>query len=182
VRKRKCKHCGDKYLPGNSLQQVCQLSCAIEYGKILEENQRQRDLRAAKRKLKPYGKWRAEAQASFNAFIRARDKHLPCITCLRFHEGQYDAGHYRGTGAAPELRFNELNVNRQCSPCNRHKSGDIVSYRLNLIEKIGLEAVESLEGPHEPKHYTIDDLQRIKREYRLKTKNLDTIQTSFGRD
>ena len=146
------------------------MSCAIEYGKILDEKKRQRDLRAAKLKLKSRGQWAKEAQAAFNAFIRARDKHLPCITCGRFHSGQWDAGHYRGTGAAPELRFDELNVHKQCSPCNRHKSGDAVSYRLNLIEKIGVEAVESLEGPHEPKHYTIDDLQRIKREYRLKTR------------
>jgi len=172
VRKRKCKHCGEKYDPYNSFQQVCGTPCAIEYGKILEEKQRQRDLRAAKRKLKPYSKWRSEAQAAFNGFIRARDKHLPCVSCGRSHDGQWDAGHYRTTGAAPELRFDELNCHKQCSPCNRHKSGDIVSYRLNLIEKIGLEAVESLEGPHEPKHYTIDDLQRIKKDYRLKAKSL----------
>jgi len=41
-----------------------------------------------------------------------------------------------------------------------------------LIEKIGLERVEWLEGPHEPKKYTIDELKGIRDLYRRKLKEL----------
>ncbi|WP_258530002.1 recombination protein NinG [Pseudomonas aeruginosa] len=68
-----------------------------------------------------------------------------------FHDGQYHAGHYRSVGSHPELRFDEDNVHKQCAPCNNHKSGDVVNYRINLVAKIGAAAVARLEGPHERK-------------------------------
>jgi hypothetical protein len=83
------------------------------------------------------------------------------------------AGHYMSVGARPELRFDENNVNAQCAPCNNHLSGNIVLYRKGLIAKIGLEAVEALEGPHEPKHYTVDDLKQIKADYTAMAKALE---------
>ena len=79
------------------------------------------------------------------------------------------------TGARPELRFEPLNVNKQCSACNNHLSGNIVEYRKALINKIGLEHLEWLEGPHEPKKYTVDDLREIKQHYtKLCREMLDT--------
>jgi len=173
VRERKCKHCGDKYQPTKTFQAVCgNYQCAIEHGKTLKAKSNRRDLRDAKRRLKTHGQWAKEAQTEFNRFIRARDKILPCISCGRFHDGQWHAGHYRTVGGHPELRFDEQNCHRQCAPCNNFKSGDLVSYRENLIEKIGMKAVRSIEGPHEARHYTIEDLQRIKKDYRLKAKRL----------
>ncbi|MCQ8140507.1 recombination protein NinG, partial [Vibrio parahaemolyticus] len=50
--------------------------------------------------------------------------------------------------------------------CNNHKSGDIVNYRANLVQKLGAEKVEWLEGPHQAKRYTIEDLQAMKAHYR----------------
>lgn len=73
----------------------------------------------------------------FNQFIRLRDKDLPCISCGRYHQEQWHAGHYRSVGACPELRFDEMNVHKQCSVCNNYKSGNLTEYRLNLIRKIG---------------------------------------------
>ena len=172
MRKRKCKHCGDPFYPWSTLTSVCSVPCAVEYGKVVEEKKRRRDLRDAKAKLKPRGQWAKEAQASFNAFIRDRDKYLPCISCGRFHGGQWQAGHYRTVGGHPELRFDERNCHRQCAQCNNHKSGDIVNYRTNLLERIGQAELDLIEGPHEPKHYTIEDFQSIKRDYRLKAKSL----------
>jgi hypothetical protein len=85
------------------------------------------------------------------------------------HEGQWHAGHYRTTKAAPELRFHPLNVWRQCSACNVHLSGNITAYRASLVSKLGLGIVEWLEGHHEPVRWSIEDLQEIKAYYsRLK--------------
>jgi len=116
--------------------------------------------------------WLTEAQAAFNAWIRKRDEKLPCISCSRFHSGQHHAGHYLSTGARPELRFDEANVHKQCAPCNNHKSGNAIEYRINLVKRIGGKRVGMLEGPHEPKKYTIDEIKEIKKEYKEKVKFL----------
>jgi len=113
-----------------------------------------------------------EAQKAFNTFIRFRDGGLNCISCLRFHSGQYHAGHYKSTGASPELRFEELNCHKQCAPCNNHLSGNIEKYRINLVKKIGIDKVEWLEGPHEPKKYTCSDLKEIEKHFKSKLKVL----------
>jgi hypothetical protein len=40
------------------------------------------------------------------------------------------------------------------------------------VKRIGADKVDWLEGPHEPKRYTIEELKTIKAEYRAKTKEL----------
>lgn len=40
------------------------------------------------------------------------------------------------------------------------------------VKRIGKDRVEWLEGPHDPKKYTIDDLKKIKQEYKDKLKQL----------
>lgn len=180
-RPKKCKNpaCGEKFVPAVSFQSWCKPDCAVVIARARQEKSRKalaevgrKELRAAKERLKPKGQYMREAQAAFNAWIRARDADLPCISCGRFHEGKYDAGHYRTVGGNPELRFEPLNVWRQCAPCNNHKSGDIVNYRLELVKRIGADKVDWLEGPHEPQRYTIEQLQAIKAEYREKTREL----------
>lgn len=82
------------------------------------------------------------------------------------------AGHYKSIGAHPELRFNEFNVNKQSMKDNAWLSGNIEGYRKGLIEKYGVKVVEWLEGPHEPKKYTLDELKEIQQIYREKKKAL----------
>jgi hypothetical protein len=94
------------------------------------------------------------------------------VSCGRHHNGQWHAGHYRTVGGNPELRFEPLNAWRQCAPCNNHKSGDIVNYRIELVKRIGAEAVEWLEGPHEAKKYTVEELKAMTADYRAKTREL----------
>ena len=83
-----------------------------------------------------------------------------------------NAGHYKSVGSTPALRFNEGNVHLQCEHCNSYLSGNIGEYRPRLIAKIGLEMVEFLEGPHEPKKYTIDELKELIATYKEKVKAL----------
>lgn len=129
-------------------------------------------IRARKEAIKSRADWAREAQTAFNAYIRARDEGLPCISCGRHHQGQWHAGHYLSTGARPELRYTESNVHRQCAPCNTHLSGNAVLYRIGLIERIGLQAVEWLEGPHEMPKWTAEDYRAIRDTYRAKLKEL----------
>ncbi|USS54168.1 recombination protein NinG [Pseudomonas kermanshahensis] len=181
VKQKTCKSCGGKFRPSLSTQKACGVKCALELAKKPENQavarkaiaQRERqEIQVRKQKLKSRADYVKEAQAVFNQWVRLRDEAQPCISCGRHHQGKYDAGHYRTTAACPELRFDPLNVHKQCSPCNTQLSGNIVEYRLELIRRIGQERVDWIEGPHEAKRYTIDDLKAIKAEYRAKIKHL----------
>lgn len=178
---KKCKVCKKPFKPFNSLACVCSIDCSIQYAKDNKVQERvnnalNKAARAERKKAKDSIKTRSErlrdAQTAFNAYIRERDKNEPCISCGRYHTGQNHAGHYRTVGAHPELRFNELNCHLQCSVCNNHKSGNIVEYRINLVKKIGADKVEWLEGHHEPKKYSIEEIEQIKTTYRLKLRQL----------
>ena len=174
----KCKVCGQLFVKTfSSTQKVCSPECAIKLArdnaKKIQEQAEKKKQRERKAKLKSRSEWLKEAQSVFNKFIRLRDKNEPCISCGRYHQGQYHAGHYRSVGACPELRFCELNVHKQCAPCNDHKSGNIIEYRINLINKIGVDKVAWLERQdHEPKKYTIEDCKAIIKYYKAKIKEL----------
>lgn len=176
---KKCRACKAPYEPRNSLQKACSIMCAMALAKIdreraesREAKQRRREQREDRERIKPRSQWMREAQAAFNQFIRERDHGLPCISCGRHHQGQYHAGHYRSTGACPEARFDEMNCHKQCAPCNSHLSGNLIEYRIGLVRRYGPDITDYLEGPHEPKKYTIDDLRAIKAEYTAKAKEL----------
>lgn len=141
-----------------------------------ERRQQEREakdrLKIRKLAVKPLSYFAKQAQTAFNAYIRERDKDLPCISCGRHHAGQYHAGHYRTTGANPELRFDEDNTNKQCAPCNNHLSGNIENYTPRLIEKIGQDRFDRLMSVHELPKWKREDYERIRDEYRRKLKEL----------
>jgi len=150
------------------MQVCCSVPCALQLAQIKREKAERSAYRQAKDKIKSRGEWAREAQAAFNAWIRERDKALPCISCRRHHTGQYHAGHYRSRGSNPALSYEPLNCHKQCSVCNNWRSGHLTEYRINLLKKIGQEALDWLEGPHEPKKYSIDDLRQIRDDYRMR--------------
>lgn len=170
---KRCRSCRAEFVPSRPMQVACGVPCALVLAKVQEEKQRKsldqierKAIRAAKQRIKSRADHMREAQAAVNEYVRLRDRDLPCVSCGRHHDGQYHAGHYRTVGANPELRFDLLNIHKQCAPCNNHKSGDIVNYRIELVRRIGAEMVAWLEGPHEPKKYTIQDLEAIKAKFR----------------
>ena len=180
-RPKKCRvaECGASFVPARLGQAVCSPACAIldapknreKARKSLTQIER-KEIRVRKEKLKSRADHLKDTQIAFNAWVRERDAEMPCISCGRHHQGKYDAGHYRTVGSNPALRFEPLNCHRQCSPCNTRLSGNIVNYRIELVKRIGAEAVEWLEGPHEAKKYTIDELKAMTAEYRAKTREL----------
>jgi len=158
----------------NTLQPCCSIKCAIIWGKTdaskvhvkkaIRADTRERK-KAFRAKDKPW--WTKKAQVVFNKWIRERDKDQPCISCGTRLDVQYCAGHYKSRGAFPELRFEPKNVFKQCNKnCNLSLSGNIAEYRRGLILRVGQDVVDWLEGPHERKHYTIDDLKEIIERYK----------------
>ncbi|BAQ75161.1 ninG protein [Pseudomonas sp. Os17] len=182
TRRKRCPACRVMFTPVSASQAVCgEIECAIAHGqsekgqasarKALADVER-REIKVRKDRLKSRADHLREAQAVFNEWVRLRDADLPCISCGRHHDGQYHAGHYRTVGANPEIRFEPLNVWKQCAPCNTHLSGNLVNYRLSLLQRIGAEKLEWLEGPHPASKHTIEEIKAIKVDYREKIKEL----------
>ena len=185
---KKCRvaGCGVLFVPARLGQAVCSPACAIlDAPKNLERARKslaqieRREIKVRKEKLKSRADHLREAQAAVNEFIRLRDAHLPCISCDSLpsdHDlmtgSRWDAGHYRSVGVCPELRFEPLNIHRQCVRCNRNLSGNAVEYRIRLVLRIGTEKVDWLEGPHPARKYTVDEIKAIKADYRTKTREL----------
>ncbi|MEG0968523.1 MAG: recombination protein NinG [Pseudomonas sp.] len=187
-RLKKCKNpaCGISFPPRRLGQAVCSPACGLAIApanhdkarKAIDQRER-REIQVRKEKLKTRADHMREAQVLFNEFIRLRDAGQPCISCDSLpndHDlitgSRWDAGHYRSVGACPELRFEPLNVHRQCVKCNRNLSGNAVEYRIRLVHRIGVDQVAFLEGPHQAQRYTIEDLKAIKAECRAKIKQL----------
>ena len=173
-----CAHCSAEFEPVRPMQSVCSPKCAAATVKA-RAVKRKAEARVKQARDKGVRYWTKKAQASFNAYIRARDRQQPCICCGRTtsdHDlvtgSRWDAGHYRSTGSASHLRFNEDNVHRQLVRCNRHGAGRAVDYRLGLIQRIGLARVEALETDNAPRKWTVDELMAIDAQYRAKLKGL----------
>jgi hypothetical protein len=172
ARMRKCKVCREPFVPRSITHKACNASCALVVAQDERRAKERKTDRARKVAMKSRAQWLKEAQTAFNAWIRARDAEQPCISCGRHHDGKYDAGHFRSVGAQPALRFHELNCHKQCVPCNQHKAGNVVEYRIRLRQRIGDAAVELLEQDHPPAKFTIDDARAIKADYVAKLKLL----------
>ena len=170
---------------------TCSPNCAEQYGReqarLKAEKQKRKEakderlhIKERKEALKTPRDLIKEVQTAFNAYIRERDKHELCISCgvslLGTGEGvvggAYDCGHYRSVGSAPHLRFVEANAHAQCKKCNRWGAGRAVDYRIGLIKRIGVEAVDAIESDQTPKHYTKDDLYALRAHYKQKLREL----------
>lgn len=93
-------------------------------------------------KLTPLPKLLEKTQKVFNAYIRARDKELGCISCGAEVE---QAGHYHSQGHHSALRYDPTNTNGQCRRCNMFLSGNLIKYRQGLVRKYGEQTVLELE-------------------------------------
>jgi hypothetical protein len=172
LKPKRCKVCARDFTPISSMSKACSVPCALEWTRRLAAKKAARDVREARQKAKSRGEHLTDLQGAFNAWIRLRDAGQPCISCGRMHKGRWHAGHYRSVGSAPELRFEPLNVHLQCAPCNLYLSGNLTAYRINLIEKIGLEKVEWLEGKHEPLKLTLTQIEQMKSHYRAEVRRM----------
>lgn len=106
-------------------------------------------------------------QRVVNLYIRKRDENEPCISCGR--KGELDAGHYVAQGSSGWLRFNEFNLNGQCVSCNRFKHGNLINYRIGLVNKYGEAVVVGLEeNRNQVKKWTREELLEIEQYFKEK--------------
>lgn len=209
-RRKRCPECRVMFTPSRSSQAVCgEIECAIAHGKS-EKGQAsakkaladvgRRDIKVRKEALKSRADHMKDAEKAVRDYRRTYELSVGsgCISCGESQEsilsaqgwktgGAFDAGHFLGKGARPELRLIPNNIWLQCKSCNAGSSkyarkGQTVSqeFRSGLIARIGLEAVEALEADHEPRKYTVDELKAITAEYRAKTRELKKSSNNSG--
>lgn len=133
-----------------------------------------------------------KADAVFSKWIRSRDSvpglyiqteeglSIPCGYCISCSKitptegrGTGDAGHFIKRSCKP-LRFNELNVNLQCTRCNHFMSGNDGRYAVALDRKYGpgtAATLQEIEDDYRINGYkwTRDELEQIIERYRRMT-------------
>jgi hypothetical protein len=176
----KCKACGKHFTRSNSFRTVCSGSCVDFFAAKVEREAKRRakeakkleaeKTRARRVALKSRRDWLEEAQKAVNAYVRARDRGLSCISCEKPWEDTFQAGHYLSRGARPELRFDLDNIHGQCVRCNMHLSGNLIGYRAGLAERRSDAVIAKLEGPHPPAKWSIDELKTMRDAFRILTK------------
>ncbi|MEE3504853.1 recombination protein NinG [Pseudomonas sp. 10C3] len=188
-KKKTCANteCSTQFVPSQLGQKVCGWACGLAIKEVNREKAHKaladvgrREIKVRKEKLKSRGDHVRECQQAFNEYIRWRDQVAghACISSgrpLDWSGNAVDAGHYRSVGSAPHLRFDERNCHAQSKADNRFLSGNAVDYRIGLIERIGLDAVEGLEADQSVRKYTVEQLQEIKAKYRALTRELKRI-------
>lgn len=135
------------------------------------------DDKTARENNKKLSDLESEAKKSFQKWIRLRDADQPCISCGIVNTDDWCGSHYFPAGTYSGTIFDERNVHKSCNNnCNRHLSGNLIEYRINLVAKYGLDFVTALESDAirlKQYRYTRDDLKALKRKYDAKIKNGD---------
>lgn len=138
--------------------------------KLRERQKRQLEKLKDKVKKKPkdsIANLKKKAQKVFNAWIRERDKGLPCISCGK-DCGKAQAGHYVSQGSSGALRYHPDNVSLQGAGCNLYKHGNLIEYRIGLVKKIGIDRVVWLEEHrNDVKKWNREELEEIIEKYKL---------------
>lgn len=187
-RRTTCPQCRKKFTAEEkAARRLIHPECIEAYAEAEEaraERKKAKELRALQRveraadrkkreRLKTNGEKKSEAQAALNRWVvHGRDKDQPCISCGRFHQGANHGGHYRSRGSAPHLSLDPRNVHRQCAPCNVYLHGNLINFRIGLVNRYGLAYVEELEADQEPRHYKGEDYDAIKAFYVQELKQL----------
>jgi hypothetical protein len=171
MKQKTCKICKKKFGPVRPLQSVCSVKCALEYQKQQGEKRAKKQRLEMKKSLLTRTDYLNILQATFNNFIRQRDKNQPCISCRRPLGINYHAGHYFPTSVYPNLRFNELNVHGQCIRCNMHLHGNIAEYLVELPKRIGQKKVDKLYADRDkPLKLTLEEIKDLIKVYKDKLK------------
>lgn len=153
--KKQCKTCGKRRDPkffDTPRSYTCQM-CAIA---------KKNNVKVKVVVVKSLPELKNTAQRAFNKYIRERDKDLPCISCGKTKVNGWEAGHYWAQGKNGALRYDEQNVNKQCTSCNKFDHGNLLNYRIGLVNKIGEHRVKWLDANRRTsKKWTRDELNMI---------------------
>lgn len=156
----------------------CNDDCATAYAIAKRDSRKAKERREKVRRFRASERPRqiALTQTAFNQMIRLLDRDRGCISCDKPASwgGQWHAGHFLTTAAAPHLRFDARNCHKQCSECNNHHSGNLMGYRIVMLGRYGSWMGEFLSGSHENKKLTCEELIAMRKLYRAEIRRLES--------
>lgn len=134
-----------------------------------EETRRKRDeKKKGKKKVVSIKQLKSKLVRVMHYYIRAKNAYqgddgkwyVKCVTCggeVPFKMSQ--AGHYFAAGTFPGTRFEEWNINPQCSRCNRYFHGNLIEYTLYMQKKYSVMdfTLHKIQAEH-GKDYTAEQL------------------------
>lgn len=188
MKRTRCPHCKGKLEAGQRIHPACidgyadaqaeKAKRTAEKKAIAEAKVQRVEIKRRKEAIKSRKQWEDECQAIINKIARLRDKDDGCISCDKPSTwgGQWHGSHFRSRGAASAIRFNLWNIHKSCSICNNHLSGNLEGYLPRIIQKIGIEKVEWLQGQNQVVKYDIDYLKRLKEVMGKKLKRMESKQ------
>ena len=125
-------------------------------------------MRRVTKKIKTISKsvWHKRAWKVFSKWVRRVGvvEYLPCFTCGKIYPvKELDAGHF----LHGKLDFDPINIQPQCTRCNRFLHGNLWEYGKRLTALYGEKAIDQLEGRAKVRgnYYTITELQIIIKQY-----------------
>lgn len=169
IKKKKCEVCKKEFTPFQ-ITPVCSYICALKFNEQKEVNKRVKEMKVSSQKI---SELEGIARKIFQQWIRLRDEHQPCISCGKTSSTQWDGSHYYKAEIWSGLIFDETNVHKSCSYCNKELHGNLVEYRKGLIKRYGVKYVEDLESVSDAKRqhkYTRVELMEIIDKYKSKIK------------
>lgn len=186
----RCKYCSELYKPARTMQpgRVCNsIECQAKHAEEVLADRRKKTAKAERvaqvadrkvvkeklAKLTP-GYLEGKAQEAINAYVRVRDHEEGCISCDKPANwgGQWQAGHLKTRGANSFLRYSLWNLNKQCSPCNLHASGNVAEHERGIVLRYGVERLEYLHSAPKSRRYDDEYLIRLAKAFRKKTRIL----------
>jgi hypothetical protein len=151
-----CKICKTKFKPTSLKHVCCSYDCAIEHAKVLSiisakksqqraEKQRKQANKQTRENLKSLGDYKKELQILVNRIARKIDYGQPCISSGREWKPTDQGGHYYGSQAWSEIRFNLWNIHSQSVSDNMYKSGNPIGFRQGLTDRYGVEIMALID-------------------------------------
>lgn len=110
-------------------------------------------------KVLPKNKLEQKLDRVFSKFIRKRDNYK-CVTCGKAGN---EAGHYEKRSHR-STRWDEINVNCQCTACNKYRGGNLANYALFLRRKYGEDILEKIREKRDnyfqpTKHWLLEQIK-----------------------
>lgn len=180
MKPKKCKGCGSPFTPARPLQVACGVLCGLDIARAKREKTAAQQKKAERaqdkvklRGLETYSEAMKRCQSAFNLYVRRRDAGKPCAACGLPVEGGGHASHYLSVGSHPNLRLTESNCHVCCVKCNVFLHGNLLPYRVNLIERVGLEEVLRLESDNGTRKYTREEIEAMTADFRERARALE---------
>ena len=170
-----CKRCNEQFTAYRTTDKYCYVCSKTEQALKNLAKIKKDKVKKAKEDLLTTSDYLKLAQQVFNKWVNLRDKDLPCVSCGKVINGRVNASHFYNANNHHNLRFNEDNVHSSCITCNQFLSGNLLEYRMRLIEKIGQERFNYLEENRSVvRKWTKDELKDLITEYKIKIKSINS--------